>query len=213
MDLKGKIEQNYLEFTNIIKMAEFSNGLEDIPAEEWFKIVLSSLNTIKLSKKKLFFLGNGASASISAHFAADFTKNGLIPSFCNTEGALLTCFSNDYCYEDAYMEMLKIIMSDGDGLIAVSSSGTSKNIVNAANFVKENFKTSPVITLSAFNPDNALRKIGNFNLYLAANDYNYAESGHAYYLHLLTDLFCNQKEYISRQISTILMAINEVRQS
>jgi len=211
MDLKGKIEQNYYEFTNIIQKAEFDNGLEKIPAEEWFKNVLDCLNIIKSSHKKLFFIGNGASASISAHFAADFTKNGLIPSYCTTEGAFLTCFSNDYCYEDAYMEMLKIIMADGDGLIAISSSGASKNIVNAANFVKENFKASPVITLSAFNPDNSLRKLGNYNLYLAANSYNYAESGHAYYLHLLTDLFCRQKECIPKQISTLIKTINEVR--
>lgn len=208
MGLKGQIEGHIKNYFNIVQDAQFTKGETLIPVEEWFSCVIDELNSVKTNKNHLFFIGNGASASISAHFATDFTKNGDIPSFSNIEGSLLTCFSNDYSYEDAYAEILRKTMRDGDSLIAISSSGASKNIVNAIKLVKESYKNSKITTLTSFNPDNPVRKLGDFNLYLNSTDYSFAESGHAYYLHLLTDLFCNQKNDYPRLISKVTKAIN-----
>lgn len=208
MCLKGKIDGHIKNYFDIVQTAQFEEKDNSIFVDEWFSKVINCLNIIKTNKNSLFFIGNGASASISAHFAADFTKNGDIPSYANIEGALLTCFSNDYSYEDAYAEILKKTMRDGDALIAISSSGASKNIVNATNFVRNNYNSSPIITFTAFNPDNPVRQSGTYNLYLNSADYSFAESGHAYYLHLLTDLFCNQKDNYSQIISQVTKAIN-----
>ncbi|EKE02640.1 MAG: phosphoheptose isomerase [uncultured bacterium] len=212
MKLKNKLEQHRNRFFEAVNNAEFTVNSSLISPESWFFKVIEHLNEIKKSGKSLYFIGNGASASIASHFAADLTKNGLIPSYTLTDNALLTCFSNDYSYEDAYMEILKKIMKNGDALIAISSSGTSKNILKSAEFVKENFDNSQLITFTAFNPDNPLRKLGEYNLYLNTGEYSFAESGHAYYLHLLTDLFCNQEtERMSNIVSILVNSVDEMK--
>lgn len=214
MELRNKIEKHFNNFFEITKNAEFTINNTSGSIENWFASVIDCLNKARKEDKNIYFLGNGASASISSHFAADLTKNGNIPSYTLTDNALLTCFSNDYSYEEAYEEILKKVMKNGDILIAISSSGTSKNIVKATQYVKNNLKESPIITFTSFNSDNPLRSLGNYNLYLMSCEYSFSESGHAYYLHLLTDLFCNQQcEKIPETLSTILKAANEVKQS
>lgn len=194
--LEYHIEEHLNLFIRTVKNAEFSDSIGIISRDNWFKKVLEALLEIKNGDKKLFFLGNGASASMAAHFSTDFTKNANIASFSNIEGSLLTCFSNDYSYENAYMEMLKRLMKDGDGLILISSSGASKNLINAAAYSLENYKNSPLITFTSFHPHNPLRKMGILNLYVKSDDYSFAESAHAYYLHLLTDLMTLESRYV-----------------
>lgn len=209
MNLENNIKQHLDHFMQVIISAEFSHKETTISRENWFIDVLKLLENIKNNEKKLFFLGNGASASMAAHFSTDFTKNGNIASFSNIEGSFLTCFSNDYSYENAYMEMLKRLMKDGDGLIAISSSGSSPNLLIASDYIRNNLKNSPIITFTSFNPQNSLRKKGDYNLYVKADDYSFAESAHAYYLHLLTDLFtkpsrhCEQSEAIQESVDLI----------
>lgn len=207
MKLENHIEQHLNKFIQTMINAEFSDNENLISRENWFFNVLKLFEDIKNKEKKLFFLGNGASASMAAHFSTDFTKNGNIASFSNIEGSFLTCFSNDYSYENAYMEMLKRLMKDGDGLITISSSGSSQNLLTAADYVKETFKNSPIITFTSFNSQNPLRKKGNYNLYVKADDYSFAESAHAYYLHLLTDLFTKKEMY---QFSEIIEKLSDV---
>jgi len=151
--------------------------------------VIEALYKIKSDKKKIFFIGNGASCSMASHFAADYTKNGGITSFSVNDGALLSCFSNDFSFETSYMEILKRQLENEDLLVAISSSGKSRNILLAVDFVKTNCKKSPIITLSGFNDNNPLRTKGNFNLYVPASEYGLVESVHSYYLHLIIDVF------------------------
>lgn len=186
---------NHLDkYSDIISNAVFTIKDKKVNNAQWFHEIINQLFNIKRKKKRLFFIGNGASCSMASHFSVDFTKNGGIPSFSNNEGALLTCFGNDFCFEDLYAEILRRKMENGDILIAISSSGRSKNIINAVEFVKNNYKNSIIVTFTAFSPDNTLRKIGTYNHFLQTNDYGLAESGHAYYLHMLIDLFIQMQK-------------------
>jgi D-sedoheptulose 7-phosphate isomerase len=188
----GKAIERYRdEFFDIVRRAECSRHGRAIALAEWLYQIVSKLDELKREKRYLFFLGNGASCSMASHFATDFTKNMGIRATSLSDGPLVTCFSNDYCYEDAYKEMLRQYMSDGDALIAISSSGRSRNIVNAASYVRECLSRSTVITFSAFRSDNPLRALGHYGLYLDCAEYGRVESGHAYYLHLVTDFFRN----------------------
>jgi D-sedoheptulose 7-phosphate isomerase len=54
-----------------------------------------------------------------------------------------------------------------------------------------------IVTLSAFMPDNPLRRRGDLNLYVAADDYGTAESVHASALHRWMDLVQNQSQQSS----------------
>jgi D-sedoheptulose 7-phosphate isomerase len=72
-------------------------------------------------------------------------------------------------------------MRRGDVLVAVSSSGESPNILRAA---EESHRLGgAVVTLSAMDPDNTLRKMGSLNFYVPASTYGMAESCHAAILH------------------------------
>ena len=57
---------------------------------------------VKATDSKLIFAGNGASAAISAHAAVDFTKQAKIRGITFNEADLITCFSNDYGYENIF---------------------------------------------------------------------------------------------------------------
>lgn len=76
--------------------------------------------------------GNGGSAAISNHFAADLNKTlgrHVVTSFCENQ-SLITALANDVSYDQVFSEQLK--MSPIETLICVSSSGSSVNVVNAA---------------------------------------------------------------------------------
>jgi len=193
MELKKIIEEHRYKIMEVIKTAEFTIGDEIVDIDKWVGAVLDIFDDLKRNNKSIYFIGNGASCSMASHFAADFTKNGGICSYSCNEGTLLTCFNNDFSYETAYLEIIKRYMNESDALIAISSSGRSKNILNAVDFVNDNYNKNPVMTFSGFKNDNPLKRKGNCNLFLGIEDYGFVESGHAYYLHLLIDLFTQRQ--------------------
>src|SRR4051812_39356836 len=82
--------------------------------------------------KSIFFIGNGGSNAICSHMLEDYAKIAGFRTYAFSDPALITCFANDYGYEQAMAEWLKIYFEKGDLLVAISSSGNSKNILNAA---------------------------------------------------------------------------------
>ena len=88
-------------------------------------------------KNKIILAGNGASAAISSHLAIDFTKAAGVRAINFNESSLLTCFSNDFGYENWVKEALNYYLLPKDIVILVSSSGKSKNVVNAAKYLKK----------------------------------------------------------------------------
>jgi D-sedoheptulose 7-phosphate isomerase len=116
----------------------------------------------------------------------DYAKMGRYPTFSFSDAALITCYSNDYGYENAMEEWLKIHFTSDDLLIAISSSGESRNILNAVSYA--NSTKGKVITLSGFKADNALSKTGKVNFYLPASNYGIVECFHQVILHLVLDI-------------------------
>ena len=86
---------------------------------------------------QLIFAGNGASASIANHASLDFTKQGKVRSVNFNESAFITAFANDYGYENWIEKALGFYASAGDTLILISCSGTSPNVVKAAEWFKK----------------------------------------------------------------------------
>jgi D-sedoheptulose 7-phosphate isomerase len=135
--------------------------------------------------RRIFFIGNGGSNSICSHMYEDFAKIGGYQTFAFSDAALITCFANDYGYERAMAEWLKIYIEPGDLLVAISSSGNSPNILNAVEVAKT--KQAHVITLSGFNRDNKLQDRGVVNFYIGSNSYGVVECFHQVILHSLLD--------------------------
>lgn len=137
------------------------------------------------SVKRIFFIGNGGSNSICSHMMEDYGKIGGFRTFAFSDAALITCYANDYGYEQAFKEWLKLHMDPGDLLIAISSSGKSPNIVNAVAYA--NSINAKVITLSGFEKNNPLRQMGDVNMYLPVSNYGIVECYHQVLLHMILD--------------------------
>ena len=123
--------------------------------------------------KKIILVGNGGSAAMASHVAVDFVKAASIRAINFNEADLITCFANDYGYENWVEKALEAYADSGDLAILISSSGKSQNILNAAE--KANEMGLSVITVSGFLTDNPLRKLGDLNLWVDSTEYNIVE--------------------------------------
>ena len=143
---------------------------------------------LKRTNNSIIFMGNGGSAGIASHFATDFAKTAKIPTKVFTDPALITCFSNDYGYENWLFKSLEIFASKGDVAIIISSSGESENILRAAQFCRQS--EVPIIAFSGFKSCNRLHQVADINLHVAHDVYNLIENTHSYWLGLICDM-CN----------------------
>jgi D-sedoheptulose 7-phosphate isomerase len=152
----------------------------------FFEVINGILQQLRKTKKKIYFFGNGASAAFANHMALDFSKNGKILSRSLSDSALLTALSNDYSYESAMVEFLKIEgVTQEDLVITISSSGNSPNIISVLNYCKENnIKT---FALSGLEVDNRSVKIANHSIYVPMKTYGMVECIHQIFLHLILD--------------------------
>jgi D-sedoheptulose 7-phosphate isomerase len=148
--------------------------------------IVSECIRIKTEKKNIYLIGNGGSNGIASHTSVDFINSCKIKAFPLTDASNLTCFANDFGYESVFSKPLQILIEKDDILIAISSSGNSKNILNAVEIAKA--KETVIITLSGFNENNKLRSMGNYNIWVNSQEYGKVEIAHAFWLHLITDL-------------------------
>ncbi len=146
-------------------------------------------NHIKITKKrgkKVIIFGNGGSAAIANHFSVDLTKISKIRCVNFNESSLLTCFSNDYGYENWVKKTLEFHADAGDLIILISSKGESKNMINACKYLRKK-RFFPVITLTGFKKNNSLSKIGHINFWVNSKIYNHVENTHQLLLLSLVD--------------------------
>lgn len=101
--------------------------------------------------RRVYTLGNGASAALASHVASDLAKNtagdvGRGPSApagrrlrivgLADNAASLTAIGNDVAYEDVFLEQLKNLLEPGDVVIGVSGSGGSPNVLRAMEYAR-----------------------------------------------------------------------------
>jgi D-sedoheptulose 7-phosphate isomerase len=130
MDYQNIVERNFTEHDLAIKKVflEHASHIQDIG---------KTLAEILKNEGTIFWCGNGGSASDSQHLAAElvgrFKKNrrALRSIALNTDTSVVTCIANDYSYEDIFSRQIEGLARNGDFLIAISTSGNSKNILNA----------------------------------------------------------------------------------
>jgi len=101
---------------------------------------------------KVLFCGNGGSAADAQHLAAEFSgrfysDRDALPAealHCNT--SYLTAVANDYSYDVIYSRLIKGTGNKGDVLVGLSTSGNSRNILNAFETAKEKGMTTIAFT-------------------------------------------------------------------
>ena len=153
--------------------------------------IQESVDLLRSRVRRIFFIGNGGSNSICSHMMEDYAKIARYPTFAFSDAALITCYANDYGYANAMMEWLKIHFTDGDALVAISSSGESANILNAVDYV--NGVKGTVIPLSGFKPGNTLSTKGAINFHVGISDYGIVECFHQVILHIILDIIRDAK--------------------
>lgn len=141
---------------------------------------------------KLFICGNGGSATDASHFSGEILgrfmkeRDGLPCIMLGGDLAATTAIANDYGYEEVFSRQLKALMTPQDILIAISTSGNSKNIIKAAEVAK-NLK-APVISLTG-GTGGKLAQMSNYslNVSLGKNSARIQET-HIWILHCLAGL-------------------------
>ena len=148
----------------------------------------------KKNKNNIFIFGNGGSASIASHVATDLNKICKISSRNFNEANHITCYSNDFGYEKWIEETLKVYAKKKDLIILISSSGKSKNMINAAKYcIKKKIR---LISLTGFSRKNllyTLNKKESLNFWVDSKNYNIVENLHQMILLSAIDNLINLK--------------------
>lgn len=173
-----------LEHTEILQGSSVASKSESY--EKGIQLLVDTFSKHKEKKTQLFFIGNGGSSAIASHMTADFMKNGGMNTYSLYDNAVTTCMGNDYGYEYIFSRPLEFLARESDLLIAISSSGNSRNIVNAIETAHR--KKTEVITFTGFKPDNRAKQMGDLNVYVPCKKYGIVESIHNLILQQIVDL-------------------------
>ena len=185
--MKISASEYLIESARVLTETEVTDGKgQSLDIDKFVEMAISKCRTAHARSGKVMFVGNGASASHASHMAADFSKNGRIRSVAFNDAAALTCYANDYSYEEVFSRQIEMQGMPGDVLIAISSSGESENIIQAARAARK--IGASVITLSGFKPANRLRQLGDLNAYAPSQDYGFVEIAHLGMIHAVVDL-------------------------
>ena len=137
----------------------------------------------------VFVCGNGGSASTASHMAADLSKNVTDSAHNRLRVISLTdnmahfsAIANDLDYSQVFVDQLRNLLTPRDALVAISASGNSPNVLNAALFAREH--NVPVIALTGFT-GGKLRELGTSSLHVESDDYGLVEDLHLVINHLL----------------------------
>ena len=167
------------------------NLIRNIKVNSIVNIYKSLAKTSK--KNKVFVFGNGGSAAVASHFALDLTNNSYIKCLTFSDTSMMTCLSNDYGYENFISKYLDMYGDKGDVLILISSSGNSKNVVNAYKKAHK-LKFRDIFTFTGFNKKSSLSRISKNNIWIDSKNYNQVENLHQICLLSIVDLFKKYKK-------------------
>lgn len=140
--LKENIRKSYLTAFETVKA--FVENEENIEKTE--KISQELALAYKNGKKSLI-AGNGGSNCDAMHFAEEFTgrfrkDRRALPSISISDSSHITCVGNDYGFDFVFAKGVEAFGQEGDFFFGISTSGNSKNIIEAVKLAKErNLKT------------------------------------------------------------------------
>jgi D-sedoheptulose 7-phosphate isomerase len=140
--------------------------------------------------RRIFIIGNGGSASTASHLMCDLAKG------CAVEGkpriramsltdnvAVLTAVGNDVSYEKVFTMQLEVFLEPGDGLVAITVSGNSPNILDAVRYARDHGAT--VIGLIGFG-GGKLQPLTHHDVTVASRNYGHVEDVHCILAHLVS---------------------------
>lgn len=176
-----------IEIYNLLKTPAFFHQVDMIG-----KAISGALR----NGNKLLVCGNGGSASDANHFVGElvgrFLKDRIaLPAISlSTNAANITCISNDFGYENVFSRQVEGLGRDGDVLVGITTSGTSRNVINALKSARENHVVA--IAFTGSNTDN-IDEICDFSLSVPSDITARIQEIHILVIHTLC-------EYIEREL-------------
>ena len=181
-DLINRSIKSHAEALNLIDEKQIHQ------ASDLIKKSLSDNNTI-------FWCGNGGSASQANHLSAELIggmykdKTPPFKSVClNVDTAFITAWSNDDSFDNIFARQLESLAKSGDILIALSTSGNSKNIINAVQYCNEN--DIKIISLTGFD-GGRLKDYSDININIPIKNTQRIQEMHILIGHIICDIIEN----------------------
>jgi D-sedoheptulose 7-phosphate isomerase len=131
-----RVKETFIEEKNIAKIFEVC------------KAIANAFN----EGKKLILFGNGGSSTDASHIAAEFVnrfkrERPALPAIAlNTDMAVITSIANDYDFSEIFAKQLKALADEGDVVLAISTSGSSPNIMKAMDVARKKKLTTVAFT-------------------------------------------------------------------
>ena len=172
---------------------ELSNNLNFLK-ENLFVEIEQTIHYIKISLNsggKIIFFGNGGSASDSQHLCAEFVgrykknRDPLAAISLNTDTSILTAVANDMGYENVFERQVQALANKEDLLFAISTSGKSKNVINAVLAGKK--KGIKIISLTGKN-DSELSSLSDISIKVPSDKVNHIQEMHILIGHFICEM-------------------------
>jgi D-sedoheptulose 7-phosphate isomerase len=180
--IKEQIKKSYETKQKIYDNNELINTIE---------LVVKKCIELYRGSNKTILAGNGGSAADAQHIAAELVgrygfNRASIPSLAlTTDSSNLTAIGNDYGFDKIFSRQLEGMGQAGDLFIGISTSGNSKNIINAFHTAKE----KNIITVALTGRDGGeMAKLADFALVVPSNDTPRIQESHILIGHILCDL-------------------------
>lgn len=151
-----------------------------------------------LAGNKILCCGNGGSAADAQHFAAELLNRfeierpGLPAIAITTDSSTLTSIGNDYSFEQIFSKQVMALGQAGDLLLAISTSGNSKNIIEAIKAGHEREMTIIALTGRDGGEIGDLMKNGDVEIRVPAESTARIQEVHILVLHCICDLIDTQ---------------------
>jgi len=184
---------NSLEIEFKEYLDECSHNIDNMKSHLYLDIE-KSINYIKNSINsggKIIFFGNGGSASDSQHLCAEFVgrykkdRSPLAAISLNTDTSILTAVANDMGYEKVFERQVEALAKKEDVIFAISTSGNSKNVINAVVAGKK--KGIKIIALTGKN-DSELSNLSDVSIKVPSDKVNHIQEMHIIIGHFICEI-------------------------
>lgn len=186
MDSQRLIETRMQEHLQSISLLQIDKRISELLS----RISTTIINCFQ-SGCKVYFCGNGGSAADAQHLAAEFSgrfyidRRGLPAEALHCNTSYMTAVANDYSYDVIYSRLMTGMGRKGDILIGISTSGNSKNIINAFDVCKEKGITTVAF---AGHDGGRMGEMADYSLIVPSNDTPRIQEAHIMLGHIICEI-------------------------
>jgi D-sedoheptulose 7-phosphate isomerase len=181
----GKLSTRFQELSDLIPIFE-------LQAADAIAAAADAIVGAFGNNQKVLICGNGGSAADSQHFAAEFVnafsrdldRKALPAIALSTDTSILTSIANDFEFENIFSRQVEAYGQPGDILIALSTSGLSKNCLNAINKAR----TSGLRTIALTRKGGQVSSLSEISIEVPSQNTQHIQECHMLAYHVITEL-------------------------